>query len=86
MAWEQVKLNVNGKDVSGMNKGNKVSVNADISPKVGQKFTMNGKSFIVESVEDYANRGQEYIITLKGQENGRSTDKSEQGRTKDQVG
>lgn len=86
MAWKQVTLNMNGKDVTAYNKGNQVSVNSDASPKVGQKFTMNGKSLTVDSVEDYANRGEEYIITFKGQENGKSTDKSEQGRTKDQVG
>lgn len=83
MAWKQVTLNMNGKDVTAYNKGNQVSVNSDASPKVGQKFTMNGKSLTVDSVEDYANRGEEYIITFKGQENGKSTDKSEQGRTKD---
>lgn len=83
MAWKQVNLNMNGKDVTAYNKGNQVSVNSDASPKVGQKFTMNGKSLTIDSVEDYANRGEEYIITFKGQENGKSTDKSEQGRTKD---
>jgi len=66
--WKTVRAKIGGVETDAAQKGEDFALT--VAVEVGDKIEVEGNIFSVLSVEDYANRGETWIV--KGQADGKS--------------
>jgi hypothetical protein len=66
--WRTVRAKIGGVESDAAQKGEDFSLT--VAVEIGDKIEVDGNIFSVLSVEDYANRGETWIV--KGQADGKS--------------
>ena len=82
MSWKEVTINVDGKEQKVlMQEGSLCVFKKEDTLRVGQQFTMLGKSHKVVEVVDYANRGEVFTITFEGKVDGNKKQKQSEPKS-----